>query len=248
MESDFSDSRDSSFVELLSAADRPKFLDFVSVSASSGATSPSSFPRGLRVTLCGSSGDTGRRGRSLSVDLFHVALPGYHLLAIKEDPESGSLLEEAPSSQPLILPAIRVRSEAPSGRSSRASTASSRNEAWLELGGTRGKKRIKGWLRGLLYSVITCNYSLCTCNIWVADCWQPRTSKNHLFWVFWVAFQEPNSWSAMISNHQTDRNAWGSGGHLSGVGRGDPAGQHSIWGTGNIWLVHPQNLLFFSNK
>jgi len=130
MESDFSDSRDSSFVELLSAADRPKFLDFVSVSASSGATSPSSFPRGLRVTLCGRSSDTGRRGRSLSVDLFHVALPGYHLLAIKEDPESGSLLEEAPSSQPLILPAIRVRSEAPSGgRSSRASTASSRNEA-----------------------------------------------------------------------------------------------------------------------
>lgn len=129
MESDFSDSRDSSFVELLSAADRPKFLDFVSVSASSGATSPSSFPRGLRVTLCGRSSDTGRRGRSLSVDLFHVALPGYHLLAIKEDPESGSLLEEAPSSQPLILPAIRVRSEAPSGgRSSRASTASSRNE------------------------------------------------------------------------------------------------------------------------
>ena len=130
MESDFSDSRDSRFVELLSAADRPKFLDFVSVSASSGATSPSSFPPGLRVTLCGRSSDTGRRGRSLSVDLFHVALPGYHLLAIKEDPESGSLLEEAPSSQPLILPAIRVRSEAPSGgRSSRASTASSRNEA-----------------------------------------------------------------------------------------------------------------------
>ena len=131
MESDISDSRDSSFVELLSAADRPKFLDFVSVSASSGATSPSSFPRGLRVTLCGrSSGDTGRRGRSLSVDLFHVALPGYHLLAIKEDPESGSLLEEAPSSQPLILPAVRVRSEAPSGGLySRASTASSRNEA-----------------------------------------------------------------------------------------------------------------------
>eukprot|EP00435_Cladocopium_sp_Y103_P017709 s2229_g4.t1 len=105
-----------SFVELLGAADRPKFLDFVS--ASSGAISPSSLPRGLRVTLCGRqpSGDTGRHRRSLSVDLFHVALPGYHLLAIKEDPESGSqLLEEAPSSQPLVgLPALRVRSEAPS--------------------------------------------------------------------------------------------------------------------------------------
>ena len=130
--SDFSNPSESSFVELLSAADRPKFLDFVSVSASSSVTSPSSgLPRGLRVTLCGRpSGDTGRRRRSLSVDLFHVALPGYHLLAIKEDPESGSLLEEAPSSPPLVLPAFRVKSAAPSiGRSSRASSASSRNEA-----------------------------------------------------------------------------------------------------------------------
>ena len=79
--SDFSHSRDASFVELLSAADRPKFLHFVSASAS-GDISPSSLPRGLRVTLCGrASGDTGRRRRELSVDLFHVALPGYHLLA-----------------------------------------------------------------------------------------------------------------------------------------------------------------------
>lgn len=126
--SDFSHSRDASFVELLSAADRPKFLHFVSASAS-GDISPSSLPRGLRVTLCGrASGDTGRRRRELSVDLFHVALPGYHLLAIKEDPESGSLLEEAPSAFQPMLPAFRLRSEAPSGRSSKASTASSRNE------------------------------------------------------------------------------------------------------------------------
>lgn len=82
----------------------------------------------------------------VGVDLFHVALPGYHLLAIKEDQESNlARPQEAPPlvghedghvpgtapvaiSLPMREPA--PSEPAPSQFSSRASTGSSRNDTW----------------------------------------------------------------------------------------------------------------------
>ena len=79
-----------------------------------GDTFPRVWP-GVRVILRS-------EGISVGVDLFHVALPGYHLLAVKEDPERHRDVPPVASNQ------IQMRSFNEAPRSSRASTVSSIND------------------------------------------------------------------------------------------------------------------------
>ena len=76
----------------------------------------------------------------MGVDLFHVALPGYHLLAVKEDPERHRDVPLAASNQ------IQMRSFNEAPRSSRASTVSSINDT-RPLNGRMAREMVELWMR-----------------------------------------------------------------------------------------------------